>query len=203
MRAVEGLIRAVQGLGTATLITRSNRASRAPQSCGGRVDPSGRCKQPLVSMKCALLSRTFRSGGWTALGPGQIATSRVVWSCRVIFERVGDNRATKSVLCGLIGTAVDIWRLHHDDTLWTIRRQFVDCWRLQLGVRSVLARRRSSSGWEWRAWAWAGAPTSLKPPMSVEGRSCLAAAYTIHRDSSPSCRAVKSRKPSWSTVKVE
>ena len=66
-------------------------------------------RQLLVSMKYALLSRTFRSGGTTTSGPGQIATGRVVWSCGVLSERVGDSCATKNDFCDLSGL------------LWTLR----------------------------------------------------------------------------------
>ena len=100
-------------------------------------------------MKYALLSRTFRSGGSTTLGPGQIATSRVVWSCGVLFERVGDNRATKSVFCGLIGAAVDFTGLFDDFGLVarsSIRPrrkaefEWVGMVRVSLGRRTAIAQ---------------------------------------------------------------
>ena len=77
-------------------IRRSGQASRVPQFRDGQVVPSGRGKQLLVPMRCAQWRRTCGSGGTATLGPGRVATGRVVWLCGVVCERVRGSRVTKN-----------------------------------------------------------------------------------------------------------
>ena len=118
----------------------------ASQSRDGRVGPSGRDRQLLVSMKYALLSRTFRSGGTTTLGPGQIATGRVVWSCGVLSERVGDSRGTKMTFAALSGL---LWAF--GDSVETVEtsRDCGDIVRLLVTWHGVQSGSRRKAEFEW------------------------------------------------------